>query len=212
MHSLVIFRGSERGCLLPLLHSVIFKTVTMQPDCRWFEKNAIFGLLPLFGLLKLGSPSFSSAMERGVLPEGALGLPPALPSSCKTCSLCDLLCHIFIFPGPWTGVWSPGQFSNPSAPCWVKLRRAGTGLKHFSILSVLCGSLRVALQEGWVLRLIVFLPGDYLDLSWSAKGYSVTRSTVPTVTSKQTLICAASFKEVMISLKYSRVQALESVT
>lgn len=57
MHSLVIFRGSERGRLLPLLHSVIFKTVTMQPDCRWFEKNAIFGLLPLFGLLKSGSPS-----------------------------------------------------------------------------------------------------------------------------------------------------------
>lgn len=130
MHSLVIFGGSERGRLLPLLQSVIVKTVTVQPDSRWFEKNAIFGLLPLFGLLKSGFPSFSSAMEGGVLPEGALGLPPALPSSCKTCSLCDLLCHICIFPGTGTGVWSPGQFTNLRALCWVKLSCAGTGLKH----------------------------------------------------------------------------------
>lgn len=65
MHSLVISRGSEPGRLLSLLHSVIFKPVTIQPDSRWFEKNAIFGLLPLFGLLKLGFPPFSSAMEGG---------------------------------------------------------------------------------------------------------------------------------------------------
>lgn len=52
-------------------------------------------------------------MEGGVLPEGALGLPPALPSSCKTCSLCDLLCHIFTFSSPRADVWSPGQFTKP---------------------------------------------------------------------------------------------------
>lgn len=75
----------------------------MQPDSRWFEKNVVFGLTPsLFGLLKLGFPSFSSHRGWGweVRAEGALGLPPVLPSSCKTSSVFVICCVIFFFPFP----------------------------------------------------------------------------------------------------------------
>lgn len=124
MHSLV-FRESERGRLLPLLHPVILKAVTMQPDSKWFEKNAIFGLLPLFGLLKLGFPSFSSAMEGG---EYFLKVPLACPQPCPALAkpvvfvICYVIFVSFLVQGLVSGI--------QGALCWVKLGCAGTGLKH----------------------------------------------------------------------------------
>lgn len=105
MHSLVIFRGSERGRLLPLLHSVIFKTVTMQPDCRWFEKNAIFGLLPLFGLLKSGSPSVPP--WRGVY---FLKVPLACPALAKP--VVFVICCVIFLSSPVQGLVSGVQGSS----------------------------------------------------------------------------------------------------
>lgn len=102
MHSLVIFRGSERGRLPPLLHSVVFKTVTMQPDSRWFEKNAIFGLFPLF---ELRNWAFLPSVPpwRG---EYFLKVPLACPQPCPALAkpVVFVICCV-IFYLSWSKDW-----------------------------------------------------------------------------------------------------------
>lgn len=110
------------GCFLTLLHDISGGAITNSLIPGGLKRMLYLqSRLCFCGLLKLAFPSLSSGKGGWeALPEGALVLPPALPSSCKTCSLLMICCVISVFFGIRNGFWNLGQFRNLSLlfPSW----------------------------------------------------------------------------------------------